>query len=158
MNAGFEDCRILFELFLKTSHQKQFTSDIIESFSSIRYNDAAAICDLAMYNYIEMRSNVIDPRYIIRKRVEGILHKWFPSRFIPLYTMVSFSNIPYSEVIQKWNRQTKWIQRAGAFVVGATFIASLALSFKFLSSKFALRRICYVVGRGIVIVTKSSAE
>lgn len=52
MNAGFEDCSILTELF------NEFDSDltrIVEKYSETRWEDAHAICDLAMYNYVEMR-------------------------------------------------------------------------------------------------------
>lgn len=55
MNAGFEDCTILTELFT------QYGSDlekILHEFSETRWEDAHAVCDLAMYNYIEMRDLV----------------------------------------------------------------------------------------------------
>lgn len=55
MNAGFEDCSILSELF------DQHGSDlekILEEFSDKRWEDAHAISDLAMYNYVEMRDLV----------------------------------------------------------------------------------------------------
>lgn len=55
MNAGFEDCTILTELF------NQHGSDlekILEEFSDKRWEDAHAISDLAMYNYVEMRDLV----------------------------------------------------------------------------------------------------
>ena len=55
MNAGFEDCTILSELFDKhgTNLEK-----ILTEFSETRWEDAHAICDLAMYNYVEMRDLV----------------------------------------------------------------------------------------------------
>lgn len=51
MNAGFEDCSILTELFNKHGNNLEL---ILEDFSETRYEDAHAISDLAMYNYIEV--------------------------------------------------------------------------------------------------------
>lgn len=50
MNAGFEDCTLLDGMFQK--HHDDLTK-ILEEFSETRWRDAHAICDLAMYNYVE---------------------------------------------------------------------------------------------------------
>lgn len=50
MNAGFEDCTILSELLSK--HRSVHLA--LKEFSETRWNDAHAICDLAMYNYAEV--------------------------------------------------------------------------------------------------------
>lgn len=55
MNAGFEDCTILTELF--NSHGSDLEK-ILEEFTATRWQDAHAISDLAMYNYVEMRDLV----------------------------------------------------------------------------------------------------
>ena len=45
-----------------------------------------------------MRDKVADPRFLWRKKIEAWIHAEFPDRFIPLYTMVTFSSdIPYNE-------------------------------------------------------------
>lgn len=55
MNAGFEDCTILTQLF--NEHGSDLNK-ILSEFSEIRWENAHAISDLAMYNYIEMRDLV----------------------------------------------------------------------------------------------------
>jgi kynurenine 3-monooxygenase len=55
MNAGFEDCSILTELFTKHGSNVE---KILNEYSETRWEDAHAVCDLAMYNYIEMRDLV----------------------------------------------------------------------------------------------------
>lgn len=55
MNAGFEDCSILTELFNKYDNNLEV---ILKEFSEQRWEDAHAISDLAMYNYVEMRDLV----------------------------------------------------------------------------------------------------
>lgn len=51
MNAGFEDCTILSELLDRHNNQ---LPKVVKEFSEIRWEDAHAISDLAMYNYIEV--------------------------------------------------------------------------------------------------------
>jgi kynurenine 3-monooxygenase len=55
MNAGFEDCSILTELFNQHGSNLEM---VLSEFSKGRHEDAHAISDLAMYNYIEMRDLV----------------------------------------------------------------------------------------------------
>jgi kynurenine 3-monooxygenase len=55
MNAGFEDCTILSRLFSKHGSDLE---KILNEYSETRWEDAHAVCDLAMYNYIEMRDLV----------------------------------------------------------------------------------------------------
>ena len=55
MNAGFEDCSLLTDLFNKNGNDLE---KILSEFSEVRWEDAHAISDLAMYNYIEMRDLV----------------------------------------------------------------------------------------------------
>lgn len=53
MNAGFEDCFILDELMERYEDNLQ---TVLPEFTKIRYKDVHAICDLAMYNYVEVNS------------------------------------------------------------------------------------------------------
>ncbi|CAG8630533.1 4960_t:CDS:2 [Paraglomus brasilianum] len=122
MNCGFEDVFLLNDFLDKfnvddTKDTNEFRESLdraLNAYTERRHTDAAAICDLAMRNYIEMRSDVVKPLYIIRKRIEGALHAIFPKHFIPLYTMVSFSNIRYSEAVYRWKRQGLWLSIAAA--------------------------------------------
>lgn len=51
MNAGMEDCLLLDQLF---EEYNMNISKILPEFTKRRHEDAHAICDLAMYNYIEV--------------------------------------------------------------------------------------------------------
>ncbi|KAJ1642113.1 kynurenine 3-monooxygenase, mitochondrial precursor [Dispira simplex] len=122
MNCGFEDVEILFSILdqhgvtaTRRPEEKGTTDNRLKSalacYTETRYPDAVAICDLAMYNYIEMRSSVVSWRYLIRKRLEDQLHRWFPHTIIPLYTMVSFTQTPYHLAVLQDARQTQWLKR-----------------------------------------------
>ncbi|WP_194774941.1 FAD-dependent oxidoreductase [Pararhodonellum marinum] len=95
MNSGFEDCDILDDLLAKfgtTSWEL-----VLEKFQKIRKPDTDAVCQLALENFIEMRDSVSDPKFQIRKKIEAKLHELYPKEWIPLYTMVTFTSIPYTE-------------------------------------------------------------
>ncbi|XP_048586766.1 kynurenine 3-monooxygenase isoform X2 [Nematostella vectensis] len=104
MNCGFEDCLVLDELLVK--HKKDIGAALSE-YTSVRNPDGKAICDLAMYNYTEMRSSVTSKIFIWRRTLYLLLHKCFPRLLLPLYTMVTFSRIPYHEVIIRTRRQDR---------------------------------------------------
>ena len=75
MNCGFEDVLVLEELFLKHLGRSSAPpspatlSLILKDYSFFRNPDAEAMCDLALHNYIEMRSSVTKPGYLLRKNV-----------------------------------------------------------------------------------------
>jgi kynurenine 3-monooxygenase len=95
MNCGFEDCHILDGLIEKYG---TFSWDLVfEKFQKGRKPDTDAICKLAMNNFVEMSENVADPRFLVRKKIEAKLHELFPEDWVPLYSMITFSAIKYSE-------------------------------------------------------------
>jgi kynurenine 3-monooxygenase len=92
MNAGFEDCTILYQLM------EQYDDDwerIFATFNEIRPANGNAVADLALANFIEMRDKVADPKFLERKQIEKELGKMYPSDFNSVYEMVSFSQTPY---------------------------------------------------------------
>nr|XP_057920628.1 kynurenine 3-monooxygenase isoform X2 [Doryrhamphus excisus] len=115
MNAGFEDCIVFDEVM------DQFKEDlgaVLPEYTRVRVPDDHAIADLAMYNYIEMRSHVNSKWFLFRKRVDNILHFLLPKQIIPLYTMVTFTRTRYHEAVERWHWQDKVINRGLLF--GAT--------------------------------------
>ncbi|WP_456462606.1 FAD-dependent oxidoreductase [Reichenbachiella sp.] len=102
MNAGFEDVSILNEMMDK--HGDNWT-DLFKAFEASRKPDADAIADLALKNFIEMRDLVGQEWFLKRKKIERALYEDFPEQFIPQYSMVSFTNTPYSEAVRKGNQQ-----------------------------------------------------
>ena len=101
MNSGFEDCTLLDELV--EAHDGNWAS-IIEAFNATRIKDANAIADLALRNFIEMRDKVADPQFLLRKEIAAHFNKVYPE-FLPLYSQVTFSHIPYSEALEEGHEQ-----------------------------------------------------
>ncbi|KAF2402819.1 putative kynurenine 3-monooxygenase [Trichodelitschia bisporula] len=115
MNAGMEDVRILFEHLDKYNPSTQpgqirdhLLTKALEEYTETRRPDAAAINDMAIRNYQEMRSDVRSPTYKLRKAIEEFLYARFPTLgWATQYSRVSFSNERYSEVVKKSQRQKK---------------------------------------------------
>ncbi len=97
MNAGFEDCRLLMEWGEELNFDWK---KLLPVFSNRRKPDADGIADLALNNFVEMRDHVADEHFLNIKRVEARLQAEFPDVWLPLYSMVTFSDIPYSEALR----------------------------------------------------------
>jgi len=122
MNAGLEDVRVLFETLDKCGVYDPAVTDnairerrrqnALNEYTAKRTPDAAAINDLALRNYAEMRSGVQSPLYKVRKWMEETVNVYLPSLgWRTQYTRVSFENERYSEV-------EKAVQRQGRILMG----------------------------------------
>ena len=102
MNCGFEDCLKLHEIL--DLHPNDLAKGLSE-YSRTRNPDLEAIIDLAMYNYLEMRKHVNSPLFALRRKLDNLLHRIMPRYWIPLYTMTTFTLIPYKEVTNQRKKQ-----------------------------------------------------
>lgn len=109
-NAAFEDCLAL------SGALTRYSGDCARAFPAYeadRRPNADAIADLAIANFQEMRDKVASPFFRLEKRAEVLLHRLFPDWFVPLYTMISFSRIPYAEARDRAARQRRAIRGIG---------------------------------------------
>jgi kynurenine 3-monooxygenase len=102
MNAAMESAAVLVEELDRTPDD---VAGAVKRFSVRRKPNADAIADMALSNYIEMRSSVVDPHYLIKRELALVLQKRHPERFAPRYGMVMFSTIPYAEVVARAQEQ-----------------------------------------------------
>ena len=104
MNSGFEDCSEWWRLSEK--HGENWGA-FFKEFSAIRQPNGDAIADLALQNYIEMRDLVGDEMFLLRKKIEKKIYSKYPDKWVPLYSMVTFSHTPYSDALATGKRQEK---------------------------------------------------
>lgn len=102
MNCGFED---VFELNRLLDEYGDDWEGCLQAFQQIRKPNADAILDLALYNYVEMRDLAGKDWFQLRLKLEKRIAQAFPDRFMTLYSMVTFSNIPYAEAQARAQRQ-----------------------------------------------------
>jgi kynurenine 3-monooxygenase len=98
MNSGFEDCSELIRLL--DLHDENWET-VIKEFDRIRKPNAEAIADMALENYVTMRSSVSDPKFQLKKEIGFKLEKRFPDRFVPRYSMVMFHLLPYASAFER---------------------------------------------------------
>jgi kynurenine 3-monooxygenase len=111
MNAAFEDCAFVDELL----DRHDDWSSLFESFEQQRRPHAAAISQMALENYIEMRDTVRDPAFARHKALALELERRFPDRFIPRYSMVMFHpEIPYGEALRRGAVQAEILRELDA--------------------------------------------
>ncbi len=108
MNAGFEDCSILYKLMDK--HKDDWTT-IFKMYDNKRKLNGDAVAQLALLNFVEMRDKVADPVFLERKKIEKELGKRYPDQFISVYEMVSFSHTPYDTALRCTQAQDQLLQR-----------------------------------------------
>ncbi|KAK3347539.1 hypothetical protein B0H65DRAFT_460718 [Neurospora tetraspora] len=152
MNAGLEDVRILFDILDKHDRMTNDDSSLeasqreiaLAEYSAVRVPDAHAINDLALQNYIEMRSSVLSPVYRWRKALEEWLSVYVPSLgWQTKYSRVSFGNERYSEVVRKSEHQGQVLVRSLVGGVGLPLlVGGMWLWFRY---KGAIGRAAYGV-------------
>jgi kynurenine 3-monooxygenase len=107
MNCCFEDCFVFDELL--QSHDGNW-SELMRKYENSRKPNADAIAELALRNFIEMRDKVSDPTFLIQKKIEARFTELHPGKWMPLYSMVTFSHTPYSEALKIGDRQEAIMQ------------------------------------------------
>jgi kynurenine 3-monooxygenase len=104
MNAGFEDCTVLWGLMQK--HNEDWDK-IFAEYSLTRKPDGDALQDLSLDNYYVMRDYVADPDFLLRKKIEAKFSELYPNKWLPLYSQVTFSNIRYSVAYKQGQLQNE---------------------------------------------------
>jgi kynurenine 3-monooxygenase len=122
MNAAFEDCVVFDECLA------EFPNDRKRAFAEYfarRKANADALADLAVHNFIEMRDKTASRTFRAKKKLDHALEGLLPGLYLPLYTMVSFTRIPYAEAARRARRQD-FIVYASLLVLGLFFLLLLA--------------------------------
>jgi kynurenine 3-monooxygenase len=104
MNAGFEDCTVLWELMQK---HKEDWDKILNEYRETRKPDGDALQDLSLENYYVMRDYVADPTFLLQKKIEAKFSNLYPTKWLPLYSQVTFSNIRYSVAYKQGQMQNE---------------------------------------------------
>jgi kynurenine 3-monooxygenase len=96
---------------------------------SRRKQNADALADLAVQNFIEMRDKTASRTFRAKKKVDHFLEAALPEIYLPLYTMVTFTRIPYAAAARRARRQD--------LIVYASLIAILLILIALILSALA---------------------
>ena len=122
MNAAFEDCVVLDECLQKFPGNRERA--FAEYFVS-RKENADALADLAIGNFIEMRDKTASKTFRAKKKLDHMLEAALPGVYLPLYTMVTFTRIPYAEAGRRARRQDRIVY--GTLIAAVILFASLVV-------------------------------
>jgi kynurenine 3-monooxygenase len=98
MNCGFEDAVELAALLAEHHDDLAWTC---AEFERRRRPNAEAIAAMALENYVEMRDAVADPAFLLRRELGRVLAERHPDRFMPRYSMVTFTRMPYMQALAR---------------------------------------------------------
>ncbi len=110
MNCAFEDCIALADLL----ERHEDPARAFAAFEAERKPNAAAIQQMALDNYLEMRDHVADPVFLLQRELEQELQRRWPTRFVPHYTMVTFLHTPYAVALERTRLQQRILAEACA--------------------------------------------
>ena len=124
MNAAFEDCVVLDECL------EEFRGNREHGFAQYfrrRKENADALADLAIGNFIEMRDKTASKTFRAKKKVDHALEAALPGIYLPLYTMVTFTRIPYSAAARRAQLQDRILYTAviSLLMIGIMTVAIL---------------------------------
>lgn len=103
MNAGFEDVTVLNQMM------KKYGDDwlsVFKEYEKERKPNADAIAELSFRNFMEMSSDTADESFLLRKKIEKHFSANHPDLWLPLYSMVTFSDDKtYDEALRVGDQQ-----------------------------------------------------
>ena len=124
MNAAFEDCVVLDECLEKFANNRERA---FAEYFSRRKENADALADLAMGNFIEMRDKTASRAFRAKKKLDHFLEATLPGMYLPLYTMVTFTRVPYAQAARRARLQDRILCTALVLLVliGILVLAAL---------------------------------
>lgn len=123
MNASFEDCSYLAKHILEDDREEVF-----RRYQQARKRNTDALAMISKKNFVELRDSVRSPLVGYRKKVDFFINRLFPDRWVPLYTLISHSTMPYADAVEKAERQQRVLRWTGVDLVlrGASAVSMAA--------------------------------
>jgi len=124
MNAAFEDCVVLDECLEKFPNNRE---RVFAEYFSRRKGNADALADLAIDNFVEMRDKTASRTFRAKKKLDHFLEAALPGMYLPLYTMVTFTRVPYAQAARRARLQDRILCTALVLLVliGILVLAAL---------------------------------
>src|ERR1700757_1455564 len=120
MNAAFEDCVVLDECLQDFPDRHRAFTEYFER----RKVNADALADLALGNFIEMRDKTASKASRAKKKLDHFLEAALPGIYLPLYTMVTFTRIPYAKTKRRAQLQDALVYTS-LFLIAASLVAAM---------------------------------
>jgi kynurenine 3-monooxygenase len=124
MNAAFEDCTVLHQCLLDADWD---WPRAVARYEALRKQHTDTLADLCVENFVEMRDRVASPLFVLGKRLAVLLHRLLPRWYLPLYTMIEFTRIPYADAVRRARSQNALVTLVVLAVTGLLLVGGLLL-------------------------------
>jgi len=122
MNSAFEDCAALNrELERSGSRAAAF-----QAYQASRKPHTDTLAELSKENFVELRQKVRSPLFLFRKRMDVWLNRLAPKTWLPLYTMIAHTTVPYGDALVRARRQDRLLV-CGLAAAGCAVLVALAM-------------------------------
>jgi kynurenine 3-monooxygenase len=109
MNAAMEDCLTLDRCI----GEHGATAAAFARYQRVRKENTDALHELIRRNFVELRETSASPVFVWQKKVDFVLHRILGERWLPPYTMVVHTTMPYADALRRADRQAALRRRAG---------------------------------------------
>lgn len=113
MNSAFEDCSALLSALKANANDRTRAFTVYEQ---SRRPQTDVLMELSKANFIELRQKVSSPWFLARKRLDVALNRLMPKVWLPIYTMVSHTTMPYAEALARARKQDRILGTSAAAV------------------------------------------
>jgi kynurenine 3-monooxygenase len=114
MNSAFEDCSALLSALRARPDNR---AAAFAAYEQARRPHTDVLMELSKANFVELRQKVGSPWFVARKRLDVALNRLMPKTWLPIYTMVSHTTMPYGEALARARRQNRILGGAAAALV-----------------------------------------
>ncbi|HLU74921.1 MAG TPA: NAD(P)/FAD-dependent oxidoreductase [Nonomuraea sp.] len=115
MNSSFEDCLVLDRMLARHPYDRQAA---FSAYERARKPHTDVLADLSELNFLELRDGMRSPLRLAKNRLDLLLHKAFPRTWVPLYTLVSHTTVPYGDALRRARRQDRVAAALAATTAG----------------------------------------
>lgn len=125
MNSAFEDCSALVAALARHDQDR---GAAFAAYEQSRRPHTDTLAELSKANFVELKQKVKSPWFVARKRLDVALNRLLPNTWLPLYTMIAHTTIPYGDALARAHRQDRLLV-GGALggLAGAIGIVAWAL-------------------------------
>ncbi len=126
MNAAFEDCVVLDKCLAEFPDNRERA---FAEYYARRKENADALADLAIDNFIEMRDKTASKTFRAKKKLDHLLEGLLPGVYLPLYAMVTFTRMPYATAAKRARFQDRLVYSGLTFLLLTAALVMIRLIF-----------------------------
>jgi kynurenine 3-monooxygenase len=123
MNAAFEDCLALAESLMRHAHDR---TRAFAEYERLRKPNSDAL-DLLSRRHLSALRDQMRSSTIARTQIYDRISWLLPTAWVPLYTLITHTTIPYTDVIARWRRQERVARLVGVDVAVHAYAGLLTL-------------------------------